>query len=105
MSTPLIEAALKVMDKMQEAKETPLDYGDTDEASSSHEKHADKNKPNHQWKDEHGNEHSVWHHTSPKGTKTTLYHIDDGMAAPLMKFNKKGHHTPEQIKTAAKEYD
>jgi hypothetical protein len=88
-------------------KSSKVDVGDTDEASASHEKHAHANKPTHEWKAENGAQHKIWHHTSPKGIKTTLLHTTEHGAsdAPVMKFNQKGHHSPEDIKKSMKSYD
>ena len=84
-----------------------VDVGDSDEASSAHVKHARANEPTHKWKDTNGTQHSVWHHTSPAGRKTTLLHsAEPGVGgAPIMKLHGNAHHSPEDIKKSMKDYE
>jgi hypothetical protein len=102
----LIDATLEFLKKQPSLREA-VDVGDADEASSAHRKHASTEKPTHEWKDDSGGHHKVWHHTSPKGVKTTLLHTSHagGSSAPVMKLPGRAHHSPEDIKKSMKEYD
>ena len=83
-----------------------VDVGDSDEASSAHVKHATNNPPTHKWTDDNDATHSVWHHTSPAGRKTTLLHTKEpGVGgAPIMKLHGNAHHNPKDIKKSMKDY-
>jgi hypothetical protein len=102
----LVDATLEYLKNKPSLKET-VDVGDSDEASAAHVKHTKSNPPTHEWKDDNGGHHKVWHHTSPKGVKTTLLHSSHagGSSAPVMKLAGRAHHSPEDIKKSMKDYD
>jgi hypothetical protein len=104
----LIELALAELDKYKvEQVNESVDVGDSDDASNAHVKHAQSTEPTHKWKDDSGTTHSVWHHTTPAGRKTTLLHSKEpGVGgAPVMKLAGNAHHSPEDIKKSMKDYE
>jgi hypothetical protein len=83
-----------------------VDVGDSDEAEDNHHEHSMKTKPTHEWKDDNGAHHKVWH-TTHEGKKSTLLHTSEAGAssAPVMRLEQPGHHKPDAIKKSMKSYN
>jgi|688.fasta_scaffold1792934_1 hypothetical protein len=101
----LIEATIDYLNTKPSLVEE-VDVGESDEAESKHQKHASTNKPTHEWKDEHGAHHKVWH-TTHRGKPSTLLHTSEpgASSAPVMRLHDHGHHHPDAIKKSMKDYE